>query len=57
MPVCYNHASMMICKKIISTITAAAAAVALFTVSVPVAWPFRYASRKAITSSSLVPED
>ena len=51
MPVCYNHASMMICKKIISTITAAAAAVALFTVSVPVALAGSdNASRKAIRS-------
>ena len=57
MPVCYNHASMMICKKIISTITAAAAAVALFTVSVPVALAGSdNASRKAITSSRSFPK-
>ena len=56
MPVCYNHASM-ICKKIISTITAAAAAVALFTVSVPVALAGSdNASRKAITSSRSFPK-
>ena len=57
MPVCYNHASMMICKKIISTITAAAAAVGLFTVSVPVALAGSdNASRKAITSSRSFPK-
>ena len=57
MPVCYNHASMMICKKIISTITAAAASVALFTVSVPVALAGSdNASRKAITSSRSFPK-
>ena len=56
MPVCYNHASMMICKKIISTITAAAA-VGLFTVSVPVALAGSdNASRKAITSSRSFPK-
>ena len=48
---------MMICKKIISTITAAAAAVALFTVSVPVALAGSdNASRKAITSSRSFPK-